>query len=113
MLMTSTNPNIEIAMYPIFYCRRRGAEAKGFLLDDGSFIILKGSRIAKGTTPSCSKITDDLRKSLSLKNYILQRNTLLQSPSSASNVVSGANSNGWDEWTDLSGATLGSYRNNK
>lgn len=108
--MLLENNNVKVAVYTVFTCRRRGADSEGILLDDGSFLILKGSKIAVGTTPSCSDNTITSRAKLPLKSNILQKDVIMPSPSAASNVVSGANSNGWDEWTDKSGVTLGNYR---
>ena len=97
----------------MLYCKGRGVEAKGQYTDDG-FIIFKGSACAPDEVKSASTfVTNARRRILDAEviekqgnAYIFLKDHLFPSPSQASAVVLGRNSNGWTSWKDSKGKTL-------
>lgn len=87
----------------IFYIKAaRGADAKGVLVSDG-FMVLKGSTVANGTTPSLADNLKKFRSKLFDKGIIsddlvFQNDYVFTSPSLAAVVVMGRNANGRTEW---------------
>lgn len=80
----------------------RGADAKGLIVSDG-FVVIKGSKIAKDTTPSMSKNLLNLRNKLLEKkiinsDFVFCSDYVFTSPSLAAAVVMGRNANGRTEW---------------
>lgn len=86
-----------------FYIKAaRGADAKGVLVSDG-FMVLKGSVVANGTTPSLADNLKNFRNKLFEKGIIshdlvFQSDYVFTSPSLAAVVVMGRNANGRTEW---------------
>lgn len=73
------------------------------------FLLLAGSKISKSVTPSCPTYTIELRKRYSHyyePEYILARDLLFKTSSSASNFVKGASTNGKDSWKNNKGLTI-------
>lgn len=96
-----------------FNCIGRDADAKGFLSLNG-FTVLEGSRVASSTVTSFKtrgRGYYDLRKRLEADGTIAEskfvRNYEFSSPSSASAVVLGRNSNGNHDWKTDDGRLLG------
>ena len=96
-----------------FKCVGRDADAKGFVSTNG-FTVLQGSRIASTTVESFrirARGYYDLRKRLeadgTIVDYKFIHNFEFSSPSSASAVVLGRNSNGNQDWRASDGRTLG------
>lgn len=96
-----------------FYCRSRGCDARGELVEDG-FVVRQGSRSVVEPTNSMPDAIGNRRHSL-LKEGIIQeiagmyeyqQDYLFPSPSAAAATVLGASANGWDMWKDQSGRTL-------
>lgn len=87
----------------IFYIKAiRGADAKGILVSDG-FMVLKGSIVADGTTPSLAENLKKFRNKLFERgiidqNFVFQNDYVFTSPSLAAVVVMGRNANGRTEW---------------
>lgn len=99
----------------------RGADAKGtFDVGTGKFTILKDSLIAATPTVSFRKSEKDFKKwehwrethcNLIKGQWVLIQDYECDSPSTASQNVLGASSNGWKDWKDKDGNTLDSiYR---
>ena len=94
----------------LFYTKGRGCCAKGFYNANG-FTVLKGSIIAKTTTPSLN--WKEKRNKL-LKDYTVSNGEKLElnsdktfsSPSSAADFCIGSSNNGWIVWKDQNGQTL-------
>ena len=94
----------------LFYTKGRGCDAKGFYDADG-FTVLKGSIVAKSSTPS---FTWKEKREKLLKEYtsmngeklVLESDKTFSSPSTASAFVLGRQSNGWSDWKDKDGQTL-------
>lgn len=95
----------------IFFIKAvRGADAKGLLVSDG-FLVAKGSKIAKDTTPSMSASLIDLRKRLIDKGlidneFIFVSDYVFTSPSLAASIVMGRNANGRTEWKTIENKSI-------
>jgi hypothetical protein len=88
-----------------------GAAAMGQYTEEG-MVVLKGSRARGEAVASLAtgrprqRLIDSGDLVLDQGTYIFQKDVLFPSPSGASNVVLGRNSNGWTEWRDAAGETL-------
>ena len=88
----------------------RGADARGISVADG-FTVLKGSKVASGTTPSFSASLHKMRNRLIETgvidgDFLFTRDYLFSSPSTAASIVRGASSNGRTQWKNQNGQTL-------
>lgn len=81
---------------------------------DQGYVVLKGSLAKKKLSPSCTETYRKMRRKL-LETNILEESgeelmfvedAVFNSPSAASNMVLGRNSNGYTEWVDSSGKTF-------
>ena len=96
-----------------FYCRSRGADARGELVEDG-FVVREGSKCRMDLTPSAPESLKSLRHQFLEGGVITEENGmfvfaqdyLFKSPSVAAAFVLGASANGWSEWKDKDGGTL-------
>jgi len=96
-----------------FFCRSRGCDASGELVEDG-FVVRRGSKSRIDPTASMPETIGNRRKSLLEAGiieerdgvYVYQQDYLFPSPSAAAATVLGASANGWNEWKDSDGATL-------
>jgi hypothetical protein len=100
----------------IFYIKAtRGADAQGQPTSDG-FVVFKGSKAAGSTVPSFQSfvnyrqrlITDGFLIQIG-ESYELKDDYIFSSPSSASSIILGRNSNGMTEWKLKDGRTLRDY----
>lgn len=86
------------------------AQAKGYLKDDGSFVVLKGSTFCSEETKSCQGFLKERRaKLLNLKQVVngkFMQNVEFNSPSSAAGCILGASVNGKVKWLYPDGTTL-------
>lgn len=97
----------------LFYCRVRGCDASGELVEDG-FVVREGSKSRIELTPSAPESVKSNRQRLLDSGvieerdgvYVYLQDYLFPSPSAAAQVVLGASANGWVEWKDKDGATL-------
>ncbi|GAA4455334.1 GIY-YIG nuclease family protein [Novipirellula rosea] len=102
-----------ISSGPRFFCRSRGSDASGELVEDG-FVVFQGSKSRIEPTPSMPESIGNRRKSMLEAGileeingvYVFQQDYLFPSPSNAAATVLGASANGWNEWRDASGRTL-------
>lgn len=103
---------------PIFFFKRRGAEARG-IYDGNGFTVLNGSKLSKDIVSSCHAIE---RREMIVKNYsqidknghpILTSDVSFSSPSTASGICGGCSSNGWVDWKNAEGQTLDEIYRNK
>ncbi len=88
----------------------RGADARGISVADG-FTVLKGSKVASGTTQSFPASYQKLRSRLIEtgvidSDFLFTRDYLFTSPSTAASIVRGASSNGRTQWKNQDGKTL-------
>jgi len=81
---------------------------------DQGYIVLKGSEAKKELSPSCTETYRNMRRKL-LETQILTEekdelifaeDAVFNSPSAASNMVLGRNSNGYTEWISKNGKTF-------
>ena len=97
----------------IFYCRRGGCDASGYLRKDGNFIVLAGS-LLRSNACDASKPGQIERRNAFIEAYCTQTNEQIVlkqdyafgSPSTAATIFIGGNANGWTEWKDAEGTTL-------
>lgn len=95
----------------IFFIKAaRGADAKGMLVSDG-FLVAKGSKIARDTTPSMSANLVNMRNRLFEKGFVNQEclfvtDYVFTSPSLAAAVVMGRNANGRIEWKTVNNSSI-------
>lgn len=103
---------------PVFYFKRRGADAKG-VYDGNGFTLLKGSILSKDTNNSCHALE---RRNMIIKDYtfinetnnpVLTSDVSFSSPSTAAAVCGGGSYNGWVEWINKEGITLDKIYRNK
>lgn len=96
-----------------FYCRSRGCDAFGTLVEDG-FVVHKGSRSRIESAPSIPdsvrnrrhKMLDQRVMSEQDGAYVYLEDYLFSSPSAAASTVLAAPANGWMEWKNKDGLTL-------
>ena len=96
-----------------FFCRARGADASGELVEDG-FVVREGSKCRMELTPSAPDSVKSLRQQLLEGNvingesgmYVFVQDYLFKSPSAAAAFVLGASANGWVEWKNKNNETL-------
>lgn len=101
----------QVNQLPIFYFRRRGADAKG-VYDGNGFTVLRGSKLSKDTTNTFKAIE---KRNNTIKNYsqinesgnpVLTSDVPFASPSTGSSVCGGCSSNGWLDWKNEKGESL-------
>lgn len=97
----------------IFYCTRAGSNAKGYMREDGKFVVLAGSELRSGECDSLTPKSVEKRQafidaycSQSKGKIILKADYTFTSPSAAAGMVVGGSSNGWTRWKDAEGRTL-------
>jgi predicted GIY-YIG superfamily endonuclease len=86
---------------------------------DKGYIVLKGSESKKELSPSTTETYRNLRRKLLETNILIEsgdklifaEDTVFNSPSSASNMVLGRNSNGFTEWENAKGKHLRKFKN--
>ena len=78
---------------------------------DGKYIVLAGSEICMTETVGVSVGVKAIRNSDYVKDGILQRDVVFDSPSSAASFVIGGSSNGWSDWKTQDGIPIAAYRN--
>lgn len=107
----------EVSQRPdaVFFCRASGADARGLYTEEG-FVVLSGSSGRIETVPSFQKHGYNRIREQLLEQGVLAaegdrvrfvRDHLFQSPSGAAACVTGRTANGWVEWKDAQGRTLG------
>lgn len=97
----------------LFYCKRAGSDAVGYLCESEEFVVLAGSELRVGECDSLKPNSQEKRKSF-VKTYcsilkgkiILKADYTFPSPSAAAAMIVGGSSNGWTRWKDAEGKTL-------
>ena len=98
----------------LFYCKGSGADGVGEYTTEG-FVVRKGSKGREEIVTSFSGTSGQRLRTLLITEGVLTmqggamvftRDQLFPSPSSASDVLTGRNSNGWTEWKAANGKTL-------
>lgn len=104
----------------LFYCSYAGTEATGEYTEEG-FVVLKGSKCRLEMTPSKVKAGWDKRRQALIDDgtlavdgdfLVFQRAALFKTPSGASDMVTGASTNGWTIWRTKAGKTLDELKRN-
>lgn len=108
-------PEIKTSQKLLLFLKYKEIEAKGYETADG-FVVLKGSEISLGTTPSAPSSIIQPRNELVAKGALGKNEkgglAFLQdyefsSPSMAAGIIRGASSNGRSEWRISEGKKLG------
>ncbi len=103
---------------PVFYFKRRGANARG-VYDGNGFTVLRESVLSKDAVSSCHTIE---RRDMIIKDYarinenghpVLTSDISFSSPSTAAGICGGCSSNGWVDWKNDKGQTLAEIYRNK
>lgn len=98
----------------LYYCKGSGSDGIGEYTTEG-FVVHKGSKARSEVATSFTGTSGQRLRSLLLNEGVLIpinnaivfiRDHLFPSPSSASDVLMGRNSNGWKEWKTINGKTL-------
>ena len=98
----------------LFYCKGSGADGVGEYTTEG-FVVRKGAKARTEIVPSFVGTSGERLRTVLIKEGVLivqngelrlVRDQLFTSPSSASDVLTGRNSNGWVEWKAANGKTL-------
>ncbi|TQD39084.1 GIY-YIG nuclease family protein [Haloflavibacter putidus] len=100
-------------VHETYFIRTNSFEAKMKETDQG-YIILKGSEAKKRLSNSCTETYRNLRRKLLDTKILIEHNdklifaedTVFNSPSAASNMVLGRNSNGFTEWINKNGKSF-------
>jgi len=104
----------------IFYINSVGVKATGEYTDDG-FVILKGSEARIKESKSLYGRVSDIRirllndgtiKKKGEEKFVFEKNYKSSSPSSASDLIIGNSTNGWDVWKNKAGVTLNELKRN-
>ena len=96
-----------------FFLNAKGIAAQGYE-DPGGFVVLSGSQVVKKEVASIHPYLSNLRKTLHSQGvleddgtvYRLIQDYVFGSPSTASGVLLGSNSNGRTDWKDKDGRSL-------
>ena len=104
------NSQASIAEDPNFNLAGRGANANGYLKNDGQFIVLKGSvispNVTKGVPPNVIIQRNELIQRGVIKDNVFVSDYGFSSASTASAIILGRSSNGRREWTKIDGRTI-------
>ena len=100
-----------------FEIKTSDAHATGSPTDNG-FMVRAGSIVRKEMLPSIGKNVAETREELINQQALVEENGqlhltqdhLFTTPSSAARFVTGRSSNGWTEWKDSDGNTLGNVK---
>ncbi|MBQ52415.1 MAG: hypothetical protein CMF35_12150 [Leeuwenhoekiella sp.] len=107
------NQNHKAEVHQVYSIKTRSFSAKMRETDQG-FIVTKGSVAKKKLSPSCTETYRNMRKRLLETNVLVEHDdklifvedTIFNSPSAASNMILGRNSNGLTEWVTEDGETF-------
>lgn len=110
---TLNNDQSKNKIHSTFYIKTKSFKATKQETDQG-YIVLKGSEAKKNLSPSCTETYRNMRRKLLETEIMVESNgelifaedAVFNSPSAASNMVLGRNSNGYTEWVDKKGKTF-------
>lgn len=97
----------------IYFCKGKGVEAKGALIDEG-FVVFKNSRATINEAKTIGKWLTKVRRNLLEQsiitrdgdNYIFTKDYIFGSPSTAAGVILGCRVSGWLHWKNKKGKTI-------
>ncbi len=109
--LSENESKIEIS--ETYYIKTKSFSAKMIETDQG-YIVIKGSEAKKSLSNSCTETYKNMRRKLietkilmeKEDKYIFVEDTIFNSPSAASNMILGRNSNGFTEWINKEGLTF-------
>lgn len=109
--LSENESKIEIS--ETYYIKTKSFSAKMIETDQG-YIVIKGSEAKKSLSNSCTETYKNMRRKLietkilmeKEDKYIFVEDTIFNSPSAASNMILGRNSNGFTEWVNKEGLTF-------
>jgi len=97
----------------IFYCKRAGSDAKGYMLENEEFVVLAGSELRSGECDSLKPQSIEKRNAFIEANctqskgkIILKEDYTFSSPSAAAAMMAGGAADGWYQWKDVENKTL-------
>ncbi len=101
------------SVHSTYFIKTKTFEATMQETDQG-YIVLKGSEAKKDLSPSCTETYRNMRRKLLETNIMIEEkgqlifaeDAVFNSPSAASNMVLGRNSNGFTEWVNKKGKTF-------
>ncbi|MDA3953709.1 MAG: GIY-YIG nuclease family protein [Bacteroidales bacterium] len=104
---------LEQSVIEIFEIRTKSFKAKMYESDQG-YIVIKGSEAKKSLSKSTTETYRNLRRKLLETSILIDKgdnlefaeDAIFSSPSAASNMVLGRNSNGFTEWVNEKGETF-------
>lgn len=107
---SSENKNLERKAQELFEIKTKSFKAKMYESDQG-YIVMKGSEAKKNLSKSTTETYRNLRRKLLETKILVDKGDKLEftedaifnSPSAASNMVLGRNSNGFTEWVNSKG----------
>lgn len=111
-LTTLSNSKTEITN-ETYFIKTKTYKASMIETDQG-YIVPKGSEAKKELSPSCTDTYRSMRKKLIETKILVEENdklifaedAIFNSPSAASNMILGRNSNGFAEWVNKDGKTF-------
>jgi len=100
-------------IYETYYIKTKTFEATMIETDQG-YIVAKGSEAKKALSNSCTETYRNMRRKLIETKVIIENgdklifaeDAIFSSPSAASNMILGRNSNGFTEWVNKDGLTF-------
>jgi len=101
----------------LFYCKASGIDGQGLYTQEG-FVVLKGSVGRRANVRSIGKSEERCRQNLIATGVmreegemvVFNRDHLFNSPSAAAGALLGRTTNGWVEWKNEDGETLGALK---
>jgi hypothetical protein len=100
-------------VHETYFIKTKSFKATMIETDQG-YIVAKGSEAKKDLSPSCTETYRNMRRKLietkimveNREKLIFAEDAVFNSPSAASNMVLGRNSNGFTEWVTKKGETF-------
>ena len=111
---STENPTESVnATHETYYIKTKTFKASMKETDQG-YIVTKGSEAKKNLSDSCTETYVNMRRKLVETEIMIEENgklifaedTVFNSPSAASNMILGRNSNGFTEWVNKKGLTF-------
>ncbi|MEO9662327.1 GIY-YIG nuclease family protein [Maribacter dokdonensis] len=105
------------SVHDTYYIKTKTFKATMIETDQG-YIVKKGSEAKKSLSNSCTETYRNMRRKLIETEIMINHNDILvfaedavfNSPSAASNMILGRNSNGFTEWVNIKGQTFKSVQ---
>jgi hypothetical protein len=111
--VVDSNENTNDSVHETYFIKTKTFKATMKETDQG-YIVLKGSEAKKALSNSCTETYRNMRRKLveteimveDKDKLIFAEDAVFNSPSAASNMILGRNSNGFTEWVNKSGLTF-------